>query len=495
MGHVATGMGDPRDKLPAHLRPLFAGKLPERAAKVLDGVLEGQSERLGTGRLGRALSLSKLAVGSGSRMLLGAAKDALTGSKDEATKTERGLEVALDMLETFSELRGMAMKVGQMLSYLDDALPPEARKVLAVLQRDVSPMPWAVVREQLVAELGREPEQLFTSIETTPIAAASIGQVHRAVLPDGTKVAVKIQYPGIDQAMSADLKNAKLLSTFKKLLFYRVDTEAIMDELEQRFMDECDYRKEADYQEAYRTRLAGHPWIVVPEVHRAFSGQRVLTTTLMEGSTFYEWLARDPSADERARVTRTFYRFYMGSFYLDGLFNCDPHPGNYLFRDDGKIVFLDYGCSRVFPEPRRVLWVELCRAVRDRDEERMHELGVEMGFFPEGAAYDRDAFHALMDYLYLPYLEDEPFDFRAHRPEDTFKRMFTENPNLFKLNMPADAVFLNRIGFGLVSLLSEVGATLNCHRYSHHYFRGVDPDWDEDPHRPARVARIAGATS
>jgi predicted unusual protein kinase regulating ubiquinone biosynthesis (AarF/ABC1/UbiB family) len=477
------GEGKKGRSLPDHLRPLFKDKLPERAAKAIQSVLDEQVDALSTGRLSRALSLSKFAVASGSRLLFNKAKDAIAKGDDEEQKTLRGIDLAADMLRTFSEMRGVAMKVGQMLSYLDDALPPEARRVLALLQRDVPPMPWADARRQIETELGAPPEQIFGDIDVVPIAAASIGQVHRATLPDGKRVAVKVQYPGIDRAMASDLKNARIASMFQRLFFFRTDTKAIMQELEERFMDECDYRKEAAYQEAYRARFEGHPFIVVPEVHAAYSGQRVLTTTLMEGETFYEWLAKDPSPDERAKATRLFYRFYLGSFYLDGLFNCDPHPGNYLFQKDGKIVFLDYGCSRRFPEDRRRLWIDFCKAVSRDLEDEMRRLSIEVGFFKDGHDYDKEAFRALMRYLYQPYLEDAPFEFHRHRPEDTFKRMFTENPNLFKLNMPADAVFLNRIGFGLVSLLSEIGSSLNCRRTADAYFEGHDPDWPDDPRR------------
>ncbi len=468
---------DPDDPaIPSHLIPLLGDRLSGSAAESLRSVLGKKAvEKLRTGRVGRAIKLSSFAMKSGGKMLLSKVK--------AETQSAAQMALATEMLRTFSEMRGVTMKLGQMLSYLDDALPPEARKVLAVLQRDVPPMSWDAVSSQVEKDLGRRPEEIFREIATEPMAAASIGQVHRALLPDGSPVAVKIQYPGIEAAMSADLKNAQLLSLFQRMFFFRTDTKAIMGELEERFMDECDYRKEAEYQEAYRARLAGHPTIIVPEVHAEYSGQRVLTTTFCEGKTFYQWLDDDPDAEARSRATATFYRFYLGSFYLDGLFNCDPHPGNYLFQSDGRIVFLDYGCSRRFPEERRLAWIDLCKTVFEDDRAKLKKLASEIGFFKDGASYDEEAFRALMRYLYRPYLEDRPFDFAEHRPEDTFRRMFVDNPNLFKLNMPADAVFLNRIGFGLVSLLAEVGSSLNCQEYANSYFRGLDPDWPDDPYR------------
>jgi predicted unusual protein kinase regulating ubiquinone biosynthesis (AarF/ABC1/UbiB family) len=300
-------------------------------------------------------------------------------------------------------------------------------------------------------------------------------------LKDGTPVAVKVQYPGIEKAMRADLKNGKVAGLLNRALFVHTDVKAIVDELEERLLDECDYRKEADYQAVFAARFASHAHVVVPRVHREVSSQRVLVTTLERGRTFYEWLQAAPDAAARDRATRTFYRFYLGSFYLDGLFNCDPHPGNYLFRDDGRIVFLDYGCCRRFPDERRRAWISMAQAVRRDDPAEMDRAGRVVGFIPPGVDYDRPAFRALMRYLYEPYLVDEAYDFALHRPAKTFRSMFTDNPNLFRMNMPADAVFLNRITFGLVSLLAEIGSPLNTYRIADAYFARRDPDWPDDP--------------
>ncbi|MBI4818602.1 MAG: AarF/ABC1/UbiB kinase family protein [Deltaproteobacteria bacterium] len=448
--------------LPAHLRALLGDRDDGAAARLLALLERDEANPVSTSRLRRGLSLSKIAVKAGAHALVG--------------YDPKGLELAVEMVRTFGELRGITAKLGQMLSYVDDALPPEAKKVLALLQRDLPAMPFSTVESVIEAELGKITDH-FVEFEQAPFAAASIGQVHRAQKRDGTLVAVKVQYPGIESAMAADLKNAKVGSLMKRVLFYNTDFDGIFSELEQRFLDECDYRKEADYQEDFGRRFAGHPVVVIPAVHRAETARRVLTTTLVHGRSFHEWLASDPSTEERARATRAFYRFYLGSFYLDGLFNCDPHPGNYLFPDDGKIAFLDHGCARRYPPERIALWVELCRAVVNDHGPTLDRLAVTMGFFPEGFAYDRNGFRQLLRYLYLPYLEDVEFDFAGHRPVETFRRMFVDNPNLRTLNMPPDAVFLNRIGFGLVSLMSEIGCKLNIHRIAHAYFDGVDPDW------------------
>ena len=464
--------------LPEHLRGLFED---QTLIAEVEKALGRSVDKLSTGRFGRAMKLGRVAIGGGTKVALGRAKALFGGGSTALLSKDDAVSLATDMLSTFSELRGVAMKVGQMLSYIDDTLPPEARRVLAVLQRDAPPMPYDQVEKRLIEELRRPVKEAFAELDEKPMASASIGQVHRARLHDGREVAVKIQYPGIDRAMAADLKNAKVASLFKQALFVKTDIKAIMAELEQRLLDECDYLKEAEYQETFRARFAGHPVIVIPEVFTEYSTKHVLVTSLEHGRTFYQWLATEPSADARRTVTRTLYRFYLGSFYLDGLFNCDPHPGNYLFREDGKIVFLDFGCSRRFPEERRKIWVEMAQTVRKDHPEELHRIGVEVGFLAPDTKYDREAFRELMRYLYEPYLEDVDYDFRRHKPRQTFRSMFTDNPNLFKLNMPADAVFLNRITFGLVSLLTDVGSPLNCYRLADQYFARNDPDWPDDP--------------
>jgi predicted unusual protein kinase regulating ubiquinone biosynthesis (AarF/ABC1/UbiB family) len=445
------------------------------SSKALKGIKKG--------RLTRAFELSKLAAGYGRRFVAEKAKALATDARMDLRLTNaRSVELAEEMLETFSEMKGLAMKLGQMLSYLEDLLPPEAQKILIKLQRDAEPVPYEEIRALFIEEMGAPPEERFASFDPTPIAAASIGQVHRAELPDGRVVAVKIQYPGIAEAMSADLKNAKMFGLFQRVFFFRTNTTAIMAELEERLLDECDYRKEADYQERFGRIFAKHPIIVVPEVHREHSSRRVLTTTFYEGRSFYDWLEGEPPEEARRSVMATFYRFYLGTLYLHALFNCDPHPGNYLFLDDGRIVFLDYGCVREFPEERCRLWVEMCKAVVADDEERIETFARQVGFIPESVKeYDHEAFRRLMRYIYAPYLEDRPYSFRDHPPQQTFREMFLENTNLFKMDMPADAVFLNRITFGLVSLMTDLGSEINVYRLANAYFEGRDPLWDHQP--------------
>lgn len=472
-------MADPPRPLPAHLETLLDGDADLRPQ--LERALGRSADGLARGRLGRAVKLGSLVVSGGAKLALGRARQVL-GGDGPALSREGGLALASQMLATFSELRGVAMKLGQMLSYVDDGLPPEMQRLLAVLQRDAPSLPIAAVRQVVREDLGRDPAEVFADFEEQPLAAASIGQVHRARLKDGTPVAVKVQVPGIDQAMRSDLENGRVAALLQRILLVRADVEGVLQELEERLLDECDYRKEADYQRTFHARFEGHPTIVVPEVFREASSRRVLTTALEHGRTYHQWLASNPSHEERHRAARALYRFYLGSFYLDGLFNCDPHPGNYLFRDDGKIVFLDYGCCRPFSDERRRAWIDMALATRADTPEGIEKAAREIGFIPPSVReFDRDSFRLLMRHLYEPYLVDAEYDFALHRPSKTFRSLFTSNPNLFKMDMPRDAVFLNRITFGLVSLMAEIGAPHNTYRVANAYFARTDPDWPEDP--------------
>ena len=475
--------GRDQTMLPPHLRALLETDNDEQLQQGIRKVLEiDETTSIRTGRVSRALRMGSMAAGTGRRWLTQRAKRLImhsTSAQEDARAA--GIETAVELVKAFAELRGAAMKLGQMLSYVDDALPKEMRAILSMLTRDAPPMPWNTLRSQFEEEFGNPPENIFSDFEETPMAAASIGQVHRARLPDGRAVAVKIQYPGVLESLQADLKNSNVLMTFHRFLGFGVNTRELLTELETRLLDECDYRKEAAYQIRFGRRFANHPHIVVPAVVHEHSGRRILTTELYEGLSFYQWLASNPSPEQRNLASRMLYRFYQGSFYLDGLFNCDPHPGNYLFTEDNRFVFFDYGCARTYAPSRRRLWIGLNRAVVNDDRDQIRHHAMALGFFTAKTKLDFDAFVEMMRVAYKPYLSPGPFPFHEDKPGDNFRTLFTSNPNFRKLNMPADGVFLNRIMFGIFSLLGQIGGELDVHRQAGAYFQGEDPDWPDDP--------------
>ena len=252
---------------------------------------------------------------------------------------------------SLGQLKGVAMKVGQLMSFVEVPLPDEVRGALAALQTASPPMPFETVRAIVEAELGARAATLLSHMEPRPAAAASIGQVHRAVLPDGTRVAVKVRYPDIDRAIESDFRPAAVGAQLAGLFVPGADVTGLVREARERFLAECDYAQEADSQERFARIYATHPVIAVPSVERAYSARRVLTTRWADGTSLDAFLASDPSQEARDRVGVALFEFYIGTLYRHGLYNCDPHPGNYIFGPE-RLVMLDYGCTRAF-EPGR----------------------------------------------------------------------------------------------------------------------------------------------
>src|SRR3954465_10742243 len=266
---------------------------------------------------------------------------------DEAKRAELeekfAIKTAQDVAEVLGGMKGAIMKAGQMISFIAEGLPPEAQAALATLQADVPPMAPSLAESVVRAELGADPDRLFLQWSPVPVAAASIGQVHRAVLRDGRIVAVKVQYPGVDRAIRGDLDNAELLYRFFSSFALRgPDVKSLVDELRSRMGDELDYRLEAKNQAEFADLYRDHPFIRVPEVVSELSTGRVLTTEWVDGLPWAQFGASaSPSAKQCAG--EILFRFAQGSIHRHGVFNGDPHPGNYRFHDDGTVTFLDFG--------------------------------------------------------------------------------------------------------------------------------------------------------
>src|SRR5688500_18811723 len=302
-------------------------------------------------------------------------------------KGERGTSIEFHVrnaeryADALSRSKGVLMKVGQIVSFVDisAALDKTYGEVyqgaLAGLQSDAEPMDPVLVAAVIESELGRGPEELFAEFSVTPIAAASIGQVHAARLHDGTEVAVKVQYPGVAEAIGDDLANTELLFTFIKIAkgvvpqYRSFDVRAISDEIAERISEELDYRAEAANQMAFADHYRGHPFARVPEVFPDLSSDRVLTMEMVHGR---RWTAID-DVDQalRDRWGEAVNRFFFGSIARFGMFNADPHPGNYLFHDDGTVTFLDFGCvKRLSPAVQRGFW-DAPLAALDNDAGRL----------------------------------------------------------------------------------------------------------------------------
>jgi predicted unusual protein kinase regulating ubiquinone biosynthesis (AarF/ABC1/UbiB family) len=265
------------------------------------------------------------------------------------TRTARrggDVEAERAVASSLGELKGLTMKVGQLLGYADVGLPRTLMTALSTLHSQAQALPFERVRAVLESELGADGLLLARGMHPEALAAGSLGQVHRSTLPDGTVVAVKVLYPGIADTVARDLAPATLGSRLAKWIRPRSPLATWVGEVRRHVLDECDYALAARRQALFAERFADHPAIVVPAVHGAWCSSRVLTTTLAGGLHLEEWLATAPSPEVRARAAGALFDFYLGSLIGHGLYLSDPHPGNYLLQPDGRVAFVDFGSAR-----------------------------------------------------------------------------------------------------------------------------------------------------
>jgi predicted unusual protein kinase regulating ubiquinone biosynthesis (AarF/ABC1/UbiB family) len=368
---------------------------------------------------------------------------------------------AEDVAKVLGGMKGAIMKAGQMVSFIAEGLPPEAQAALASLQADVPPMAPSLAEGVIRDELGADPERLFLDWNPVPVAAASIGQVHRAVMPDGRIVAVKVQYPGVDRAIKGDLDNAEMLyGLFAQFALKNLDVRALVDELRDRMADELDYTIEARSQTEIAELYAGHPFIRVPRVVPERSARRVLTSEWVEGLRWDDFLAQAGPA-EKAKAAEVLFRFANGSIHLHGVFNGDPHPGNYRFHPDGTVTFLDFGLlKRWSPGEVEVLTGVLDEMVK-ADPEATIAAGQKAGFLPDPFPFDPKWAFRYLASPYEPFLVDR-FQYTRTWVGRTLQRVLDiggEYADLIKsMNMPPSYVILDRVVWGMAALLGRLEA-------------------------------------
>lgn len=355
------------------------------------------------------------------------------------------------------QMKGMAMKVGQILSYFDGVLPPQAHEALQRLQRGAQPVAFSTMRGVLEAAFGALLGELFDSFEETPIAAASIGQVYRARYQD-QPVAVKVQYPGIKETISGDFQRLKGISKLASLAT-AVDGPALVEEMQARFSEECDYLREATNQEAFRRSFASLPEVKIPEVMMARSRETVLTTQWCEGDDFYRFIASS-SQERRSEVGRLLARFAFRSVYELGAINADPHPGNYLFPKSREVVFLDFGCVRQFEASFVEAYRRLVSVVLNDQRASFREALIEVGMVAKPERFDFDFHWELLRREYEPYLSSR-FVFAPDFIKKWAAFSKSANPNLRRLAIPPQWIWLERLQFGLHAVLARLGAEGN----------------------------------
>jgi predicted unusual protein kinase regulating ubiquinone biosynthesis (AarF/ABC1/UbiB family) len=368
-----------------------------------------------------------------------------------------------DVARELGNMKGALMKFGQLLSFIMEALPDDAQKALATLQADAKPMTPALAAKVVTDELGRPPERIFLDWQTVPVAAASIGQVHRAVTRDGRDVAVKVQYPGVADAIETDLDNAEAFYRLGTAFALKgLDARGLVDELRHRMRAELDYQLEAASQTEFTTHFAGHPFITIPLVDPATSSRRVLTTEWVEGMSWLEFEST-ATASARRRAGESIWRFAQYAVHRLGAFNGDPHPGNYRFSIDGDVTFLDFGLvKRWTPGEWEQLAPSIDAIIVHRDPDRVVAVMEEIGFLRPGHGLSPQQVYEYVSTPYLPYLTDE-FTFTRTFVRDAMSKIIdVKGPYadvIEKLNMPPSFVILDRVVWGISAILGKLEVT------------------------------------
>jgi predicted unusual protein kinase regulating ubiquinone biosynthesis (AarF/ABC1/UbiB family) len=388
-----------------------------------------------------------------------------TGSSDarRAAASRQQLKAAESLVKVFAGMRGAAMKVGQTLSAVDMGMVPEEvrpafQEILATLQQNAEPVSFKAITKVIENDLGEKLKDVFADIDPEPIAAASIGQVHRATLRDGSDVAVKVQYPGIAEAIHSDMQNLRLGLKLLSVIAPGIDTGAIAGEIRERITEELDYELEAQNTREMARAYKGHPFIVVPAAVTSLCRERVLVTEFVDGRRFTE--AKDKTQEQRDRIGEILVRFYLNGPMRHRLLNGDPHPGNSLFLDDGRVAFIDFGFFKHFTDADVSQLLASTRATYNGDAQALLDVVSGLGALPPDPALAQPFFEnyeAIFGWLMV----DEPLTADPTKTADMMRR-YTQMRNadgFDNLVLPAEHFVLMRSVFLLIGLLGQLQST------------------------------------
>jgi predicted unusual protein kinase regulating ubiquinone biosynthesis (AarF/ABC1/UbiB family) len=437
-----------------------------------------------TGRLRRAAKVGRLAGGQAARSYASRAANLTRSDEGRREASERRqLEAAEQIFEVLGNMKGAAMKVGQVASFVDTgAFPPEfqerIQRKLAEL-RDAAPrVPFERMRDVIEDDLDRPLEDAFADFEEEAVAAASIGQVYRARLHDERQVAVKVQYPGVARAVRADLQNLGLIMRAAKRIAPGMDTKAMTREIRERLTDELDYEHEAQSHRAFARAWRGHPFIYVPPVVTSLSGEHVLVSEWVDGLGFEQ--VRELDRATRDRFGEIVFRFFFGSLYRHGHFSGDPHPGNYMLMDDGRVAFLDFGMTKKLDREHLDAEREAIRMGMEGDAEGLHAQLAAMGFFdPDDDQVPPEAVLAHFRDVTRWYIEDHEVTIDKRYAGEVlidFGDPRSEHWELMKREtMPPQSMLARRMEALTLGVLGQLEATANWHLIAREWLFGDPP--------------------
>jgi predicted unusual protein kinase regulating ubiquinone biosynthesis (AarF/ABC1/UbiB family) len=441
-------------------------------------------DKIPTSRVGRTARIGGLAAGQAIRQASTRAAN-VTRSKEgrDAALEKRHIEAAEQIVTALGTMKGAAMKVGQVMSFLDVGLVPEEyreefqRKLGAL--RDAAPtVTFGDMRKVIEDELGERVKDVFQEFDEEPIAAASIGQVYRAHLNDGREVAVKVQYPGVAAAVRADMQNLGLILRLVKRIAPGMDPKAIGEEIRSRIHEELDYELEAQNQRALARIFRGHPFIVIPEVVTSLSRERLMVSEYVSGAGFEE--LKGYPQEERDRIGEIIFRFYFGCLYRHGQFSGDPHPGNSMLLPDGRIAFYDFGLFKRMTPAALALEINVARAVIEGDTDTIMRLGTETGFFPDPDKFNPDRVLAHFRAATSWYTSDREIQLTPEYATQVLIDMSDPRSEYFGYlrheSAPPDHIFGRRMEVLTLAVLSQLHVSGNFHRIAREWFYGDAPE-------------------
>jgi predicted unusual protein kinase regulating ubiquinone biosynthesis (AarF/ABC1/UbiB family) len=431
------------------------------------------ADDLPTGRWRRAAKVGRLAGGQTAR---GYATKAANLTRSEQARrdaaVQRQMEAAEQIFDVLGQMKGAAMKVGQVASFMDTgAFPPEFQeRIQAKLAqlRDAAPrVPFERMRKVVEDDLGERLDDVFAEFAEDAVAAASIGQVYRARLLDGREVAVKVQYPGVAQAVRADLQNLGLIMRVAKRMAPGMDAKAMTREIRERLTDELDYEHEAQQHRAFARSWRNHPFIYVPPVITELCSEHVLVSEWVEASGFED--VRQMDRATRDRFGEIVFRFFFGSLYRNGHFSGDPHPGNYRLMEDGRVAFLDFGMTKRVAPADLAAELAAVRLGMDGDVEGLHRQLGAMGFFdPDDDQVEPEAVFEHFHDVTRWYIEDRELTIDRELVAAVLIDFGDPRSRHWQLmrreTMPPQAMLARRMEALTLGVLGQLGATANWHR-------------------------------
>jgi predicted unusual protein kinase regulating ubiquinone biosynthesis (AarF/ABC1/UbiB family) len=439
-------------------------------------------EKIPTSRLRRSARVGRLAAGQTLRQV-GTRAANLTRDEEAAQDAlmRRQLETAEQIVAALGQMKGAAMKLGQVMSFLDVGLVPEPfreefQAKLGAL-RDAAPkVSFKQMRRVLEDEYGERLSRVFDEFDAEPIAAASIGQVYRAQV-DGRQVAVKVQYPGVNQAVRADMQNLGIILRLMKRVAPGLDAQALAREIRERIDEELDYELEAQNQRALARIFRGHPFIAVPDVLTELCHERVIVSEFVEGQGFED--LKRLSAPERDRVGEILFRFYFGCMYRHHQFSGDPHPGNSLLMADGRMAFIDFGLFKRLPAQIAELELRVQRLGIERRADELLQTLRRAGFFaPTSRHTPEGVLEQLRDTTWW-YLEDADVQLTPEIATEVIIEMSdprsTHWGKMRHETLPPDHLFGRRLETLTLAVMGQLHARGNWHRIAREWIYGDDP--------------------